>query len=110
MRTSGICHRSAVSFLIEANADFQVLGSETSACVPWMRRVRSSSETSCEGFEFLYVSRRDEIASERVEGFRPVIWMEWFPVFAKAWAMDRPMPRVPPVIRTWAGDEDVGVE
>lgn len=45
----------------------------------------------------------------RVEGVRPITWMEWFPVFAKAWAMERPMPREPPVIRTWVGGEEVGV-
>lgn len=85
--------------------DFQILGSETSAWVPWIKRERLFSEIWEWGFDDVYVFRRDSMAVCRVEGFRPVIWMEWFPVFAKAWAMERPMPREPPVIRTWVGGE-----
>lgn len=39
-----------------------------------------------------------------------MIWMEWEPVFENAWAMARPMPREPPVIRTRVGRCCVGVE
>lgn len=82
-----------------------MVGSETSACVAFIKRERLWSEILEWGCDELYVSWRDSIAVWRVVGSRPVIWMEWFLVLAKAWAIARPMPREPPVIRTWISGE-----
>lgn len=99
IRMSGICHTpSPVRAL---NAVFQISGEETSACVPWI--IVSSSELGIVGCRVLKDSLRWDVAAARDSGFRPVIWMEWFPVREKAVAIARPMPREPPVIRTRIG-------
>jgi hypothetical protein len=109
IRISGISHISPFpSFLEdEVKAFFQIWGSEISAVWALIRDLSSLGVTL--GFDDLKESWMRDIAWERVSVFRPMIWMEWVPVLENAWAMARPMPREPPVIRTRVGRCCVGV-